>query len=322
MKAVVVDKPGPPDVLKLKEMPLPEVKAGRVLIRVKAFGLNRSEIFTRQGFSPNVKFPRILGIECVGIVEDAPTGFFEKGQQVASIMGGMGRDFDGSYAEYVSVPEENVFTFQSNLDWAVLGAIPEMCQTVWGSLHEGLEIRSGEKILIRGGSSSIGMTATQLCKEEGLTVLATTRNPRKIEKLKKNGVDHIIIDQGDIASEVKKIFPEGVEKVLELIGTKTLLDSLQCAQPKGIVCVTGILGNEWVLKKFEPMIQIPSTVRLTCYMGEAINLTSQRLQEFIDKVVRGEISINIDKTFQIEEIVAAHQYMESNQAVGKLVVRL
>ena len=98
MKAVVIRQPGGPEVLKIEPMPIPKPRDGQVLIKIKAFGLNRSELFTRQGLSPNVKFPRVLGIEAVGVVEEAPGGEFVGGEVVATAMGGMGRDFDGGYA--------------------------------------------------------------------------------------------------------------------------------------------------------------------------------------------------------------------------------
>ena len=108
MKAVVIRRPGGPDVLKIERLPVPKPHSGQVLIRVKAFGLNRSELFTRQGHSPGVPFPRVLGIEAVGLVEDAPGKEFEKGATVATAMGGMGRQFDGGYAEYTCVPATQV----------------------------------------------------------------------------------------------------------------------------------------------------------------------------------------------------------------------
>jgi len=320
MKAVVVREAGTPEVLKVEEMPIPKPKDGWVLIKVKVFGLNRSEMFTRQGHSPNVKFPRILGIECVGLIEDANGTNFKEGQKVAAIMGGMGRDFDGGYAEYTTVPKGNVFPLETDLDWKVLGAIPEMFQTAYGSLISGLEIKSGQTLLIRGGTSSIGMASSTIAKNIGLKVVSTTRNPNKIEILKEHGVDEVIIDDGSIADKVRESFPNGVERVLELVGAKTLLDSLQCAAPGGIVCMTGILGNSWTLNEFTPMDDIPHKVRLTVYTGESKDLSVERLQEFVDSVASGENQIKIDRTFSLDEIVEAHRYMESNQASGKLVV--
>ena len=322
MKAAVTPKAGSPDIIEIQEKPKPEAKQGWILIRIKAFGINRSEIFTRQGHSPNVKFPRIQGIECVGEVEEDASGTYKKGQKVAAIMGGMGRDFDGGYAEFTAVPLEITFPFESDLPWSVLGAIPEMFQTVSGSLTQALEVQKGETLLIRGGTSSIGMLACQLAKHYGLTVIATTRNPDKAQHLKANGADYVLIDDGEVSDKLKSLFPEGVDKVLELIGTVTLKDSLKCIRPKGVVCMTGILGNEWTIKEFTPMGDIPSLGRLTIYGGDADNLNKDLLQDFINTVAKGEINLNIDKVFKLDEIVAAHTYMESNQAKGKIVVEI
>ena len=153
MKAAVIYEAGGPETLKLEQRPIPKPTNGQVLIHVKAFGLNRSELFTRQGHSPGVFFPRILGIEAVGIVEEAPGGEFSHGETVATAMGGMGRMFDGGYAEYTCLPASQVQVIKTKLDWQVLGAIPEMLQTSWGSLFKSLRLQKGERLLVRGGTT-------------------------------------------------------------------------------------------------------------------------------------------------------------------------
>ena len=322
MKAAVTTRAGSPEVIEIQERPVPTTRDGWVLIKIKAFGLNRSEMYTRQGHSPNVEFPRIQGIECVGTIERDPSGTFQQGQQIAAIMGEMGREYDGGYAEYKLVPLRIVFPFKSDLAWSILGAIPEMFQTVSGSLEQGLEVKKGETLLIRGGTSSIGMLSCQWAKHLGLTVFSTTRNPEKEDALRNNGTDHVIIDDGSIQKEVKELSAGGVDNVLELIGTKTLKDSLQCIKPRGVVCMTGILGNEWTMKEFTPMGDIPSLGRLTVYGGDAENLTKERLQKFINAVETGNIKLNIDRIFKLQEVLEAHRYMEENRASGKLVVDL
>jgi NADPH:quinone reductase len=320
MKAAVIDQPGDASVIHVIERPIPEVTTDHVLVHVKAFGLNRSELITRKGQSPDVSFPRVLGIECVGEVEDDPSGEYEKGQKVAALMGGMGRDFDGGDAEYAVLPKNIIIPFESDMGWDQLGAIPEMFQTVYGSLRLSLEIRRGETLLIRGGSSSIGMLACQFARYHGLTVLSTTRNPDKVERLSDNGAAYTLIDDGQLTGKVKNIFPGGVDKVLELVGLNTLKDSMHCVRPGGTVCITGYLSEEWTINDFSPMGFIPSMVKLTTYASDPNNISAEILQDFIDTVETGQIELNIDRVFYLNDIVKAHEYMESNLAAGKIVV--
>ncbi|MDB5021337.1 MAG: NADPH:quinone reductase [Pedobacter sp.] len=320
MKAVVIYEPGGPDNLIQEERPTPKPQSGWVLVKVKAFGLNRSELMTRKGLSPNVSLPRVLGIECVGEVEADPSGELEPGQKVAAFMGGMGRDFDGSYAEFAVLPKSLLSRFESHLPWELLGASPEMFQTVYGSLHFALKIQAGETLLIRGGTSSIGMLAIQLAKKAGLTVLATTRKPEKTAYLLNIGADHVVIDDGRIAEAVKSRYPAGVERVLELVGTSTLKNSLACAAPGGTVCMTGMLAEEWSIADFAPMECIPATVSLTIYDTGQLRVDEQSFQQFLNDVEAGKIKLNIGKTFKLEEITAAHHLMDSNSAGGKIVV--
>ena len=322
MKAAVTTQAGDPGVIKIQEVPVPESKPGWILIKVKAFGLNRSELFTRRGDSPEVKFPRIQGIECVGLVESDPTDTYEKGQQVAAIMGGMGRVFDGGYAEFCLVPADLIVPFQSNLPWSMLGSIPEMFQTVSGSLNQALELKNQQTLLIRGGTSSVGLLSGQLAKTLGATVISTSRNPDKVEFLKDNGADHVLIDNGSIVEQMRELFPDGVDRVLELIGTRTLKDSLKCIGHKGMVCMTGILGNEWTMKDFTPMGDIPSLGKLTVYMGDSKNLSKELLQDFINEIDSGRIKLIVHQVFNLDQIVEAHEMMENNLAKGKLVVEI
>jgi NADPH:quinone reductase len=320
MKAYVIEAAGGLEKLQLKDIPVPQVKPGWIRVKIKAFGLNRSEWFTRIGESPTVKFPRVLGIECVGEVADSLDNDFSSGQKVAVLMGGMGRDFDGSYAEYTLVPKQNVFTIETNLAWAKLAALPEMLQTTHGSLYQGLAIENTQTLLIRGGTSSVGLCALAIAKNQGLKVFTTTRSDAKVEELKALGADGVLIDNGELYSQVDKILPGGFDRVLELIGTTTLLDSLKLAKRGGIVCMTGILGGQWELANFRPMGQIPTAVRLTSYSGEASDLTQAQLQHYIRLVEQGELKIRTGRVFAFDELVSAHQLMDANQANGKLVV--
>lgn len=320
MKAWRLYEPGGPDAFVFEEVPTPEPEPGRVLIEVRAFGINRSEWFTRIGDSPTVKLPRVLGIECVGTVVSAPGGEFEEGQRVAAMMGGMGREYDGSYAEYTSVPAANVFPLDTELPWEVVGALPEMLQTCHGSMHTGLGVEPGETLLIRGGTSSIGLTTLVMAKAAGLHVISTSRSEAKVAMLREAGAAEVVIDDGALGPGIRRGHPDGVDRVLELIGATTLLDSLQCARPGGVVCMTGILGGQWELASFRPMGDIPTGVRLTSYSGGASDISREELQRYVSMVERGDLAIRTGPVWSFDQLPLAHQAMDENRANGKMVV--
>jgi NADPH:quinone reductase-like Zn-dependent oxidoreductase len=319
MKAAVIRQPGGPEALKIESVPVPTPKAGQVLIRVKAFGLNRSELFTRQGHSPSVKFPRILGIEAAGVVEEAPSGEFQQGDVVATVMGGMGRQFDGGYAEFTCPPASQVRAIRTALPWEILGAIPEMLQTAYGSLFRALRLQPGERLLVRGGTTSVGLAAAAIAKGRGALVAATTRRGDREAMLRDNGAEEVYLDDGAVARQVERSgrYPN---KVLELVGTTTLFDSLHCCRDGGVVCMTGMVGNKWALDNFDPMDSIPTAVSLTTYAGENEDFMAMPFEELAQQVASGSLRVPAARTFHLDEIVETHRYMEENRAGGKIVV--
>jgi NADPH:quinone reductase len=321
MRAVVLSEPGPIDNLEIREVPIPASAPGRVRIRVRAFGLNRSELHTRLGLAEGVTFPRVLGIEATGEVDDPGGGGLRVGQKVVTMMGGMGRTFDGGYAEYVSVPQAQVIPFESELPWSVLGALPETLQTAYGSLTVGLDLQPGQTLLVRGGTSSTGLAAAGVAKEMGATVLATTRSLARAAALEEVGAI-AVLDDGNVAAQVRARYPEGVDAALELVGTPTLPDTLRATKVHGTVCFTGMLSNEWIVKDFYPIAYIPTGVRLTAYGGESENLPAAVLQRFVDRLATGQLRLGSVQLYSLDQIREAHDDMEKSRALGKQVVVL
>src|SRR3954447_16352574 len=273
MRAVVLDAvPAPPEALVVRERPVPEPQPGWVLIEVKVFGINRSELQTRLGLAIGVTFPRVPGIEAAGVVVACPGGELAPGQQVVAMMGGMGRQFDGGYAEYTCVPVAQTIPIRSDLPWTTIGALPEMLQTAYGALTVGLDIQPGQSLLVRGGTSSVGLTAAILAKRHGLTVISTTRTEAKAGALREAGADHVVVDDGAIAARVRELVPGGVDATLDLVGAPSLRDSLEATRVHGVVCSAGHLSRQWIVPDFYPAGYLPNGVRLTGYGGDASDL--------------------------------------------------
>ena len=218
------------------------------------------------------------------------------------------------------MPVNQVVPFASSLDWPILGAIPVMLLTANGSLNVGLDAKAGQTLLVRGGTSSIGMLTAVLAKRLSMTVLSSTRNPAKAKVLDAIGVDHVVIDDGSVTGAVRQLYPDGVDGALELVGTPTLPDTLRCLRVHGVACFTGKLSNQWTVEKFYPIDYIPRGVRLTAYSGDAADLPPTILQGFIEDVEAGQVKVPVGHVFRLEEIVKAHQAMEEGTMSGKLVV--
>lgn len=322
MRAIVVSQPGGPEVLEIVRLPRPVPGPGEVLLRVEAFGLNRSELHFRRGQASFGSFPRVPGIEAAGVVVEAPGGEFAPGTQAVAMMGGMGRTFDGGYAEFVVVPVATVIPFESSLPWEAIGAVPEMLQTAYGSLHVGVAATDGSSLLIRGGTSSVGLAIAGIAKLRGMTVLSTTRDGAKTAMLHAAGADYVLVDDGDVAAQVRAIYPEGVDGAVELVGAPTVRDTLRATAVHGTVCFTGMLSDEWTIPDFYPLDYLPNGVRLTAYSGEASDLPAEALQGYLDAVAAGRTTVPVGRVYLLEDIVQAHRDMESGAAGGKLVVRV
>jgi NADPH:quinone reductase-like Zn-dependent oxidoreductase len=310
-------------VLEVRKLPVPAVRDDWSLVQVKGAGLNRSELRTRQGHAPNVMFPRVLGIECVGIVAASTDPGLPEGTTVAAVMGEMGREFDGGYAEYALLPNSLLMPVTTTLPWEVLAALPETYLTAQGSLDAlGLVPGGQGRLLIRGGTSSVGMAAASIASGHGVETAATTRRQDKVDALTAAGVDHVLVDDGgSLAASVHVVWPEGPDHVLDLVGASTLPDSLRLVRRGGTVCMAGSLSG-WLIPDFEPIAMIPSGTKLTAFHSDNVKGSAGRtvLQRVVHEVEAGVYRPNVDRVFGLDDIVAAHQYMENNQATGKLVV--
>jgi NADPH:quinone reductase-like Zn-dependent oxidoreductase len=322
MRAAVCVKAGGPEVLEIRELPVPRVREGWSLVQVKGAGLNRSELRTRQGHSPGVTFPRVLGIECVGIVAASTDPTLPDGTTVAAVMGEMGREFDGGYAEYALLPNSLLMPVTTALPWHVLAALPETYLTAQGSL-DALGVVPGSRLLIRGGTSSVGMAAASIASGHGIETAATTRRQHKADALTTAGVDHVLIDDSaPLAPKVHAVWPSGgPDYVLDLVGTTTAVDSLRLVRRGGTVCVSGSLSG-WLIPDFEPIAMIPSGTKLTAFHSDNLKGSAGRtvLQRIVDEVEADVCRPNLDRVFHLDDIAGAHDYMENNQATGKLVV--
>ena len=314
MKAIKIYQAGGPEQLIYQDVPTPNVKDSWSLVKIKGFGINHSEIFTREGKSPSVQFPRILGIECVGEVAQSSTPALAVGQKVVSIMGEMGRAFDGSYAEYVLLPNEQIYPVHTDLDWTTLAAIPETYYTAFGSLQQ-LRIAPQDRVLVRGAGSGVGVAFAQLLKARfpHIVLHGSTRNPAKATRLQAVGFDEVITE-----ADGKLQTDQSYDKILELVGPATLRDSFSHINEHGIVCNTGQLGNIWYVNDFDPIIELKNNSYLTAFYSD--NVSQAKLDAMFDYIRQFNVKILIERVFTLEQVPEAHRFLQSADGFGKVVV--
>ena len=325
MKAIVRKEFGGPEVLEVRELADPEPKPGHVLIEVKAFGVNHAETHMRKGEWPEIA--EVSGIECVGTVKADPDGRLGVGQKVVALMGGMGRTINGSYAEYTNVPGTNVVPIETDLSWEAMAAIPESYATAWSCLYGNLGLQAGQTVVIRGATSGLGQAALNIAAHAKGRVIATTRNPDRFIALEKLGAVQALREGPELVPQVRKLHPDGVDAVLDLVGNSTVLGSLTLVRRGGHVCEAGWLGGLDPIASFNPMLQMPSGVHYSLFGSFVFGLpqfplAEVPLQTIIDRVAAGLYQAKPFKVFAFDEIQAAHQLMESGKALGKIVVRL
>lgn len=317
MKAVVLTKPTKAENITLSEVAVPQVKPGWVLIKIKAFGLNHSEQILREFEIQNdyIQKPVIPGIECVGEIADPSDSDLAVGQKVVALMGGMGRSFNGSYAEYALLPVHHVFSVESTLTWEEMGAIPETYFTAWGSLFQCLRLKKDDKLLIRGATCALGYVAIQLAKAFGCTVVGTTHKADKLPLLKQAGCDEMILDDGSLKGKLS-----GVTKALELVGVKTVRDTMFSLDEGAIVCNTGVLGKVYEWDGFDPIKDIPNGVYLTGFFSNYP--TGEMIMDIFSFMDDHRLKPLIGAAYDFKNIKDACIALDSGKVNGKIVVRI
>jgi len=323
MRAIVITEPGGPEVLQVQEVADPVPGDQEILIAVKAFGVNHAETHMRKGEWPEAT--PISGIEAVGTVVKDPSGTLAEETKVLAIMGGLGRTRNGSYAEYTAAPAANVAVIETSLDWTELAAIPESYATAWLALHGNLELRAGQSLLVRGATSALGQAAVNIASDLGARVIATTRREDRAGLLRSLGAEGVVIETGAIAGEVRRLVPDGVDRVLDLVGNSVLRDSLQAVRAKGRVCQAGFLGGLGPVADFLPAFDMPSGVQFSFFGSfevgtAAYPISAIPFRDIVTKAEAGVYQAKPVRVFAFEEIAEAHQVMEAGEAAGKLVV--
>ncbi len=315
MRAVVLTKPTAAEDVVLTAVNVPKVQPGWVLVKVKAFGINHSEQILRlhEIEADYIQKPIIPGIECVGEIADPSDTNFTIGQKVVALMGGMGRSFNGGYAEYALLPAHHVFAIESNLSWREIAAVPETYFTAWGSLFECLDLQKEDTLLVRGATCALGYAAIQIAKALGCKVIATTHREEKLSLLE--DADVAVIDDGDLRGKI-----EPVTKVLELVGPRTLRNSLLLVKKRGIVCNTGVLGNVFAMNNFDPIKAIPNGVYLT---GFHSNFPSQEIMtEIFTFFEKYGVAPKLGASYPFDDITQAMIDLDHHKINGKMVVEV
>jgi NADPH:quinone reductase len=325
MRAIVIKEYGGPEVLSIEERPAPKPVPGHVVIDVKAFGLNHAEIYFRKGAWGDVA--EISGIECVGLIKTDPDERFAPGQKVMALVGGMGRSINGSYAELASVPASNVVAVNSDLSWEDLAAIPESYATAWTSLIGILALAKDQTVAVRGATSALGQAAVNIAVHAGARVIATTRSAARAPLLEALGAKEVLLEAPELSRRLRERHPAGIDTVLDIVGNTTILDSLAMLRRGGRACLVGFLGGGGPLA-LEPVFQIPSGIHLSVFASALVTgtpdfpLSEIPFQAIVERIAAGAYKAKPTKVFRFEDIRDAHRMMESNEAGGKIVVKL
>lgn len=320
MKAIVITKYGDPEVLKLQESPTPEISGDEILIEVKAAGLNRADIFQREGNYPAPKgtSAEISGLEVAGIVVKCGSDVidFNVGDNVCALLSG------GDYAEYVSVREGQRLPIPADLSFAEAASLPETVFTVWSNVFQRAKLQPGETLLIHGGNSGIGITGIQIAHALGSKVIVTVGSEEKGQKCLELGADlYINYKTQNFETELQN---EGVDVILDMIGGEYLSKNINILNPEGrLVHINAVDGNRVDLDISKVM-----TKRLTV-TGSTLRSREYEFKKQLAKEIQKNVWSLIDskkfspvifKTFPFSEAPEAHKLLEDGSHTGKIIL--
>jgi putative PIG3 family NAD(P)H quinone oxidoreductase len=324
MKAVIITRPGGPEVLEIQDRPKPEPGVGQIGVRVRASALNRADLMQREGnypVPPGVPAD-MPGMEYAGEVDalGASAFMWKIGDRVMGIIGGAG------HAEFLCVHEREAIPVPKAVSWEDAAAIPEVFLTAYDALFNRLALNTGETVLIHAVGSGVGTAGLQLARAAGATVIGTARSPDKLERAKKLGLD-VAIDssRGDWAPQVEAaIGAERVDALLDLVGGNYLEGNLSVLTQRGRMVVVGLTGGASAPFNMSVLLRKRLTIVGTMLRSRPLEEKIALARDFSERGVplfeSGRLKPVVDRVFGFDEIRAAHQLMESNDTFGKIVL--
>jgi len=325
MRHIAVREPGPPDVMAIVEGPVPEPRAGEVLIEVAWAGVNRPDCAQRAGtYPPPPDASPILGLEVSGriVACGADVEEWKAGDDVCALTPG------GGYAQYCTTPAAWCLPIPHGLSLEQAGSLPETFFTVWNNVFDRGRLTKGEAFLVHGGTSGIGITAIQLAKAFGATVFTTAGSAEKVAFCRQIGADHAIdYRTQDFEAEVARITSKrGVDVILDMVGGDYAQKSLKSLAPEGrLVEIAFMKGSriecDWRHIMMKRLTVTGSTIRASPFERKAA-LARELRSNVWPLIERGAIKTVIHATFPLEEAANAHALMESSQHIGKILLRV
>ncbi|MGP9527031.1 NAD(P)H-quinone oxidoreductase [Glutamicibacter sp. AOP5-A2-18] len=325
MKAYIYNGGGGPEVIELTERSIPKVGAGEVLIKVEAFGLNRADVQQRKGvYPPPAGASDIPGLEVSGTIVELGEGVigWSAGTRVAALLAG------GGYAQYVNVPAELLINIPENLSSTDAAALPEVAATVVSNLFIEGGLAEGQTLLIHGGAGGIGSMAIQLAKAAGARVFVTASSAEKLEYCAQLGADEgINYREEDFEQRVKELTDgAGVDLILDVIGAKYLESNIKALAVGGRVVVIGLQGGTKAELNLGMMLAKRARVIATTLRARPLDEKTQIIKQTVARVLplveADKLSINVSKTFEFSDLTSAHEYFDSGEHTGKIVVKV